>query len=115
MPTLVEGKHPGEHLVSEANGTLSREEVVVAQTGAAIVSGTVMGKVTATSKYKPYANGAADGTEVAAGVLYTNLPAFTGDAKAVLHVRLCEVSGINLTGSDAPGITDLKALSVIVR
>lgn len=115
MSTLTEGKHTGEHLVSEANGTRSREEVTVAQTGTAIVSGTVMGKVTATGKYKAYSNAASDGTEVAAGVLYTNLPAFTGDAKAVLHVRDCEVAAVSLTGSDSPGVADLKALGVIVR
>lgn len=115
MTNLVEGRHVGEHLVSEANGTRSREEVVVVQTGTAIVSGTVMGKVTASGKYKPYSNGASDGTEAAAGVLYTALPAFTGDVRAVLHVRDCEVGSASLTGSDAPGVADLKALGVIVR
>ena len=115
MTTLVEGKHTGEYLVSESNGTRSREEVIVDQTGTAIVSGTVMGKVTVGGKYKPYSNIASDGTEVAAGILYTQLGAKTGDSDAVLHVRDCEVAGIALTGSDSPAIVDLKALGVIVR
>jgi len=115
MTTLVEGRHVGEYLVSEAEGTLSREEVTVTQAGTALVSGTVMGKVTASGKYKPYNNGASDGTEVAAGVLYTHCAAATGDRKAVLHVRNAEVFGAALTGSDAPGIADLKLLNVIVR
>ena len=116
MANLVEGKHTGEYLVSEAEGTLSREEVTVTQTGSALVSGTVLGKVTATGKYKPYNNSATDGTEVAAAILYTPLVAATGDRKGVvIHVRNCEVFGGALTGSDTAGIADLKLLNVIVR
>lgn len=115
MPNLVETRHVGEHIVSESNGTQSREEVIVAQTGAALLSGTVMGKITASGKYKPYASGNSDGSQTAVGVLYTELKPFTGDAKAVLHVRNCEVSGANLTGVDANARTNLAALGVIVR
>lgn len=115
MTTLVETRHTGEYLLSEAEGTLSREQVTVTQSGAAILSGTVMGKITATSKYIPYLNGAVDGSEVAAGILYTALPAATGDVKAVLHVRLAEVATADLTGLDANGTADLKALNIIVR
>ncbi|UZZ64510.1 head decoration [Curvibacter phage PCA1] len=115
MPNLQELRHVGEHIVSESNGTQSREEVVVAQTGAAILSGTVMGKITASGKYKPYASGNSDGSQTAAGVLYSQLNAQTGDAKAVLHVRNCEVSSANLTGLDANARTNLAALGVIVR
>ncbi|PJC14280.1 MAG: head decoration protein [Comamonadaceae bacterium CG_4_9_14_0_8_um_filter_57_21] len=115
MTNLVEGFHTGEYLVSEADGTLSREEVTVTQAGTALVSGTVMGKVTVSGKYVPYSNTAADGSEVAAGVLYTSCEAATGDRDAVVHVRNCEVFGAALTGSDANSAADLKALNVIVR
>ena len=115
MTNLVEGFHTGEYLVSEADGTLSREEVIVTQAGTALVSGTVMGKVTASGKYVPYSNVAADGSEVAAAVLYTSCVAATGDRGAVVHVRNCEVFGAALTGSDANAVADLKALNVIVR
>lgn len=116
MATLVEGRHVGEFLISEADGTLSREEVIVTQAGAALVSGTVMGKVTASGKYVPYSNAAIDGSEVAAGVLYTQLVAATGDRKqSVVIVRNAEVFGAALVGSDAPAVVDLRALNVIVR
>ena len=116
MVNFVEGFHTGEYLVSEAEGTLSREEVIVTQTGSALVSGTVLGKVTATGKYKPYNNSATDGTEVAAAILYTPLVAYTGDRKGVVvHVRNCEVFKGALTGLDVPGTADLKLLNVIVR
>ncbi len=115
MTNLVEGRHTGEYLVSEADGTLSREEVTVTQAGTALVSGTVMSKLTATGKYVPYDDVGTDGSEVAAGVLYTSCVSATGDRKAVVHVRNCEVFGAALTGSNAGAVADLKALNVIVR
>lgn len=117
MTSMVEGRHTGEFLVSEADGTRSRDEVTVTQSGAALVSGTVMAKLTASGKYVPYDNAAAGstGAEVAAGVLYTPLAAKTGDSKAVVIVRDAEVYGAALTGSDSAGVADLKALGVIVR
>lgn len=36
-----------------------------------VPSGTVLGRITATGLYGPYNNGASDGTEVAAGFLYS--------------------------------------------
>lgn len=115
MNILNEGRHTGEYLIAEAPGTMSREEIVVVQTGAAVPSGTVLGKITASGKYAPYSNAAVNGSEVAAGVLYSSLPAFTGDKDAVAHVRLAEVSAVELTGSDAAGVADLKALTILVR
>lgn len=66
-------------------------------------------------KYVPYADNAADGSQVAAGILYNHLDAASGDIKAVAFVRSCEVNGNELTGLDANGTADLKALDVIVR
>jgi hypothetical protein len=115
MTNLVETRHTGEYLISEAEGTLSREQVVVTQSGAAILSGTLMGKITASGKYIPYLDGAVDGSQACAGILYSHLPAATGDIKAVLHVRLAEVATADLTGVDANGTADLKALNIILR
>jgi hypothetical protein len=115
MPTLYEGRHTGEHLLSEASGTRSREQVVVTQAGTALAAGTVLGKITASGKYVPYSNGASNGSEVAAAVLYDTLDAKTGDTEAVVHVRDAEVAEVMLTGLDAPGKVDLAALGIIVR
>lgn len=117
MTVLTEGRHVGEFLVSEAEGTLSREEVTVTQAGSPIVSGTVLGKITASGKYVPYSNAASDGTEAAAAILYTNLPGTgSGDhKKCVVIVRNAEVFGSALTGLDSAATADLKALNVIVR
>ena len=101
---------------SEASNQRSRDNTVVAATGTAILSGTVLGKVTATGKYKPYANGNSDGTEVAAGILYEGVPAgITGDVKAVIFNMDCEVNRKELTGLDVAGEADLRALGIKVR
>ncbi len=115
MTTLNSNPRIAEFVLTEASGQRSRENIVVVQTGAAILSGTVLGKVTASGKYKPYANGASDGTEVAAGVLYNYLPAKTGDSDAVGFMRDCEVMRAAMTGLDTAGETDLVAEGVIVR
>lgn len=115
MPALNEGRHTGEHILSEANGTRSREQVTVTKGAAALPPGQVMGRITATGAYAPYSNSANNGTEVAAGILYAGLPEGAGNVDAVLHVRDCEVAGVMLTGLDTPGRADLTALGIIVR
>lgn len=116
MSIVNEGRHTGEHLLSEASGTRSREKVTVTQTGVALAAGTVLGKITASGKYVPYnETGTDDGHWVAAAVLYDNLPAYTGDVSAVVHVRDCELNAQCLTGLDANGKADLVTADVIVR
>lgn len=112
---LTEGPRTGAHLVSESNGTRSREEITIAASAGEMVAGTVLGKITASGKYAAYNNGASDGTEVATGILYAAVPDLAVDQKAVAHVRDCEVAKIRLTGIDTAGEADLKALGVIVR
>ena len=52
MTTLTEGLNRGEYLMSEANGTRSRDAVIVTVAGGvALPSGTVLGKITASGKY----------------------------------------------------------------
>ncbi len=113
MATLTEGNHPGEFIISEF-GSISREEITVVS-GQNLVAGTVVGKVTASGKYKNYDDGAADGSEVAAGVLYADVDASAADTAGVILARLAEVNNNLLTGSDANGVTDLAALNIIVR
>ena len=49
MTTVTEGRHPGEFIVSESNGTHSREEITIAS-GQNLQAGHVLGKiVTATA------------------------------------------------------------------
>lgn len=112
---LTEARWTGEFLISEAPGSRSREEVTIAAAAGALQAGTVLGKITASGKYVAYNNGASDGSEVAAGILYAAAPDLAADQKAVAFVRDCEVANLRLTGIDAPGKVYLAALGIIVR
>jgi hypothetical protein len=102
-----------EFLVSEGNGQISRERIVV-KAGPALPAGQVLG-VTSTGEYAPYDNAANDGSEVAAAVLYAPLPASDEPRSATGIVRLAEVAGALLTGLDVAGRADLAERHVIVR
>ena len=95
--------------------TYSYDEVTVTQTGAAMVSGTVLSKLTATGKYVAYDDAGTDGSETATGVLYTELVAATGDILASVLVRHAEVKEDALTGYNANAEADLAAVGIIVR
>ncbi|KWH65055.1 head decoration protein [Burkholderia anthina] len=109
----VQGSQTAEFLVSEGNGQISREHIVV-KAGPALPAGQVLG-VTSTGEYAPYDNAANDGSEVAAAVLYAPLPASETPRSATGIVRLAEVAAARLTGLDAAGRGDLAERHVIVR
>lgn len=111
---LDQGKWTGEFLLSEANGTRSREQVVIDSTAGALVPGTVLGKLTG-GDYVAYNNGASDGSQTAVGILYAAAPNLTVDQKAVMIARDAEVDESELTGLDAAGKTDLQALGIVFR
>lgn len=113
----------GHFLKSEANGSLSREAIVIASGVGVLLAGTVLGKVTATGKYKAYDNDASDGTEVAACVLLAEVDATSSDVAAVGIAREAEVwksrlqwgAAVTTTGEKTAAYTDLAAKVVIAR
>lgn len=118
---LTEGKRAGEFLLTEANGYRSREEVTVAASQK-LVAGAVVGKITTGGKFAEYNNGASDGTQAAAGILWEAVDALTGtpaDKRGVIIARDAEVnldlltwkSGASQGDIDA-GVADLKALGI---
>lgn len=111
---LTETPHAGEFLFAEANGTLSRERIVIASGEGVLKAGTVLGKLTG-GKYAAYDNAASDGSQAAVGILYAGVDATSADADGVLIARHAEVVEAALTGLDAAGKTDLAALQIIFR
>lgn len=119
--TKIENRGSGFYQVSEANGSLSREQIVVSSAvGAVLEVGTVLGKVTASGEYVQVDPSASDGSEVAAGILFGRTDATAADA--VAHVRQCEVDGNELvypagaTTGDIETINEeLAELGIIVR
>jgi hypothetical protein len=112
---LTETLHAGEFIVSEANGTRSRANIVVAAAAAALPAGQVLGKITASGKYIAYVDAASDGSGVAAGILYAPVPDSAADQKAVAIVRDAEVDESLLTGLDADGRAELIEAGIIFR
>lgn len=117
MTVLTETIHQGEWLISEASGVRSRDAGIVTVVGTSkYLSGTVMGKITASGKWVKYdETGTDDGRRVAAGILWNELPGVAGDTKAAIFTRDCEVISAKLTGIDANGLANLKLLGIIAR
>jgi hypothetical protein len=123
----TEGQYPGEFILSEAPGTLSRETVTVtAPASTKLQPGHVLGKLTATGKYVPYDNAGSDGSEDAAAILYTECDNSeveeAADFEAVVVVRAAEVRKAALqwnagmvSGDKTAAYTDLAASHVIAR
>jgi head decoration protein D len=120
MPNQTESIHAGEFLITEANGDLSREEITIVS-GQNLVAGAVLGKITASGKYKAYDDAAVDGSQAAAGILFDAVDASAADAKGVGILRHAEVDGDMLNwasqnaGQITNGITDLLALQITIR
>ena len=121
MPVLNEGRYAGEFIVSEGNGRISRETVTVLS-GQSREAGAVLGKVTASGKYRALDPAAVDGSEVAAGILYEAVDASAADAEGVAIVRLTEVNAAELlwpagiTGPEqTAALGELAALNIIAR
>ncbi|WP_142847236.1 head decoration protein [Telmatospirillum sp. J64-1] len=111
MGTLTEPRHAGGYLVSEANGSRSRESVIFAA-GHAVPAGAVLGRVTATGKYVPVSPAAEDGSEKAAGISHAAVDATDADAPGVITARDAEVNAAELewpTGTTTQQIADALA------
>lgn len=119
--SYTEGKHAGEFLVSEANGTRSRSTITVAS-GQTLVAGAVLGKVTATGEYKAYDNATNTGIETAVAVLWDAVDASAASTVGVAIVRQAEVNQSELTfattqtaADKTAAYTDLASAGIIVR
>ena len=123
MTVLVETRHPGEFILSEANGQRSRETITLASGAGVIAAGTVLGKVTASGKYVASAVGASDGSEAPAAINIYGADASAADVTVSAIVRDAEVNGKCLTyhaDRDQPAERTaakaaLATLGVIVR
>lgn len=118
---LTEGTHPGEFILSQANGYRSFENAVLI-TGQDLGAGAVLGKITASGKYTAYDNGASDGSQTAAGVLFAATDATSADVACVVIVCDCELIADAIdfdsgqSGADQTAATaDLLALGIKLR
>ena len=90
--------------------------------GETLEAGAVLGKVTASGKYKALDPAETDGSEAAAGILYGGVDAAAADAEGVAIVRLAEVNAAELVwpdgitaGEKTTALGELAALDIIAR
>lgn len=90
----------------------SRKKVVLTVDAATtLLTGTVLGKVTATGKYKVAKEDATDGSKVADAILFMDVPLVTGDNYVVVVNKFAQVSDKGLV-LDASYNTDAKKQAV---
>lgn len=123
MTTLTEGRHSGEFILSEAEAGRARDTVVVASGSGKIEPGTVLGKVTASGKFKPATATGTDGGETAVAVAIGGGDATSADIKVAVIARAAQVkaaalvygSTINDNTKKAAANAQLAAAGIVVR
>ena len=123
---LTEGRRRGGFLVSESEGTRSREIGHFVNAGTVDIvlpAGLVLGQLTADSSFAGYTNTGTLGLQAAVGVLWDNVPIPTsGTVTAAYIARDAEVnaaelqyaSGVVIADKTA-AIADLRTLGIIAR
>lgn len=126
MTTLTNHLRAGAFLVSEGNGHISREKVTIygGFTGAAaLLAGTVLGKITSGGKYAASPVSGADGSQTAVAVLFDDVDPTDGDVEATVIARDAEVRASDLLyeatvdtdPEKAAKAVQLAAVGIIVR
>lgn len=119
MSIKIEGVHAGEFLLSEANGTRSREEITLAATAVDLPAGQLLGRLSASGQYVAYEPESeadpADGSETAAAILWAPVGASAEAQRSVGIVRDAEVIERLLSGLDTAGESALLAQGIVIR
>ena len=123
MPVLTEHATMGDVLKYEVNPNFTRETVTLL-TGTAYPVGSVLGRITASGKYKLATHGGTDGAQTATAVLLYAVDATLADAVGIVVVRgpsIVSRAGLayEATVNDAAKITakigQLAAVGIIAR
>lgn len=101
MTTLTEGMHTGEFIGECAMGIGYHVDNGTLISGQNLAAGTVVGKITASSKDTILAPGASDGSQTVSGIVYEACNATSGD-KTAKFVRRGPMNA-NLTDLIWPG------------
>ncbi len=120
MTAKVETIHDGEFIL-DIEETMSIDKATLI-TGQNLISGTVLGKITASGKYTQHNTAATDGSQTAVAILRSDIDATSVDKPCVIVARLAEVADARLTymtGITAPNktaaIAALLTQNIIVR
>lgn len=118
--TYFEKPHTGEFLLSEGNGQISRDEVVLAAREEDLDAGTLLVE-DAGGKFVPYIDpeppqgGGAQTVPDGIVILYAPVFGSSEDLPVTVVSRLAEVAGDLLTGLTDLSAVALKTASIVVR
>ena len=124
MDVYTEGRHPGECIIAEEEAHYCREVITIPAGTGIVGPDTVLGKITASGKYVPSDDGAADGSEKAAAVNIYGCDATDADAEVVAIVRgpatlnrncLTYAAARDTDAKKAAAIADLAEAGIICR
>jgi hypothetical protein len=106
---LYELRHPGEFILTEQQGHLSRENAIIASGNGPIVPGQVLGKITASGKYNIYKPAAVDGSQTAAAIAIYGGDSTSADLPVSIIARLAEINGNTLVWDATVNTAPLRA------
>ena len=126
LETKTEGPRNLAFVLSEGNGKISRDVVIIAEGAGKLEPGTVLGQITASEKYVASPNAevvGAEGAETASAVLAYGVDATNADVEAVVVKRQAEVkapmlifdASVNDATKTAAKHTQLAAVTIIAR
>lgn len=107
----TELRGPGLFIATEANGSISREEVQLSE-DQDLRAGTILGQVEATGEYVQVDPDANDGSEVAKAILYRATKTAVGETKfEVVIARHAEVVATELVYPDGADAGEIDAIN----
>ena len=87
--------------------------ITIASGAGVLTKGTVLGKITASGKYKAYTNANSDGSEVAKLILAEDVDATSADVNAVAYAS-GHFNSAALTGYDAAAGVDFEGTAIFI-
>lgn len=116
MPVLNERPHTGNYILSEEDfGNRSRDNIVLASGSGICDAGTVLGQITTSKKFVPYAKAAADGSQTAVAILYSYSDATAADQVCVATTRAAEVNNNQLIWASGYSAADIATATAQLR
>ncbi|ADZ91095.1 head decoration protein [Marinomonas mediterranea] len=111
MVTKTKAPGAGQYIVEEVGQYLSRDKKVI--TAGKYSACTVMGKVSASSKFKQLDPTVTDGAENASAILFDAVDASSGDVEGVLSTALTAARASDLVWPE--GISDAQKTAAIAK
>lgn len=123
MPTLTEKPHTAEAVIYEEGANYSRDMIIIVAGSGIVRANTVLGKITASGKYKPSTATGSDGGQTAVAMNLYEVDATSADQKvaAITREAILNVNCLTYDASVDDGTkraakaTQLAAVGIIVR